>query len=254
MSEFSFILQAGQSKRLLTGGTYCPEDIVISAEEATEIPAYDGDVAVTLQPGESVELATAGKYCEENILVTAEEAEGSVTEQDHTVEDALVTGMLTGEYYNDRVTSIQNYVFSWRSASLSVNFPNVQGLPGYGFYQNTGLKSAKFPGAGWFRSGNTFAYCTALEHLDLGSVHTLLTNACQNAASLTSIVLRRTSAITALQSTAAFTGTPFDNGGTGGKVYVPSALIESYIADANWGVIYGYGTVEFVALEGSEYE
>jgi hypothetical protein len=51
-----------------------------------------------------------------------------------------------------------------------------------------------------------------------------------------------------------FTDTPFASGGTGGTVYVPEALIESYQNATNWSTLYAAGTCTFVAIEGSEYE
>lgn len=38
------------------------------------------------------------------------------------------------------------------------------------------------------------------------------------------------------------------------KVYVPSAFIESYKTATNWKTLYDVDTVEFLAIEGSDYE
>jgi hypothetical protein len=51
-----------------------------------------------------------------------------------------------------------------------------------------------------------------------------------------------------------FGNTPFAVNGTGGTVYVPAALIESYKTATNWVTLYEAGTCNFVAIEGSEYE
>lgn len=71
--------------------------------------------------------------------------------------------------------------------------------------------------------------------------------------SLTTLVLRNDTVVT-LANINAFQDTPFSSGGTGGTVYVPTALIESYQTATNWSTLYAAGTCNFVAIEGSEYE
>jgi hypothetical protein len=71
--------------------------------------------------------------------------------------------------------------------------------------------------------------------------------------SLTTLVLRNDTVVT-LANINAFQGTPFASDGTGGTVYVPAALIESYQTATNWSTLYASGTCNFAAIEGSEYE
>jgi hypothetical protein len=70
---------------------------------------------------------------------------------------------------------------------------------------------------------------------------------------LDTIVLHSTS-MCALGNVNAFDKTPFASNGTGGTVYVPQTLIESYQTATNWSTLYAAGTCNFVAIEGSEYE
>ena len=70
---------------------------------------------------------------------------------------------------------------------------------------------------------------------------------------MTTLVLRNDTVVT-LANINAFQGTPFASGGTGGTVYVPAALIESYQTATNWSTLYASGTCNFAAIEGSEYE
>ena len=60
--------------------------------------------------------------------------------------------------------------------------------------------------------------------------------------------------VTTIATKTAFDGTPFSAGGSGGTVYVKSALIEQYKSATNWAALYEGGSCNFVALEGSEYE
>lgn len=99
-----------------------------------------------------------------------------------------------------------------------------------------------------------FENCSSLPFMDCGSATTINARAFYGCTALTKLVLRRSSAICSLANVNAFTGTPFASGGTGGTIYVPSALISTYQTASNWSTLYGYGTVTFVAIEGSDYE
>lgn len=57
-----------------------------------------------------------------------------------------------------------------------------------------------------------------------------------------------------LQGTSAFANTPFASGGTGGTLWVPSALKSSYLIATNWSTILGYANNQIKAIEGSIYE
>lgn len=46
----------------------------------------------------------------------------------------------------------------------------------------------------------------------------------------------------------------FKQGGLGGKLYVPSTLVETYKTQGGWSTYYGYGTMQILPIEGSEYE
>jgi len=71
---------------------------------------------------------------------------------------------------------------------------------------------------------------------------------------LTTLVIRKTDGPCALTNVNAFTGTPFRSGGTGGTLYVPSALISEYEAATNWSTVLSYTNNSIAAIEGSEYE
>lgn len=223
---------------------------------------------IEVEGGKTVKLPTAGKYCDRNILVTAKGGAGDYTEEDvqnarnegitegiqteQAVTDAILSDKNIGDYVNDRVTELSAYAFGFKASMLSAKFGNVTRVNGYTFASSSAVKSIEIPRLITISSASQFAGCKALERLDLGVVNNI-PNACfSNATVLDTIILRKTS-ITTLANVGAFTGTPFANGGSGGKIYVPSALIEQYKTATNWSVVFGYGTVEFVALEGSEY-
>lgn len=97
--------------------------------------------------------------------------------------------------------------------------------------------------------------CHLLEFCDIGSTAGINGNAFANCYALETLVLRKTASVCTLGSVSAFLNTPMRGyNNLTGKVYVPSALIESYKTATNWATLYNAGTVEFVAIEGSEYE
>lgn len=80
--------------------------------------------------------------------------------------------------------------------------------------------------------------------------------------SLTTIVMRKSDALTALYYGNSLAKTPFDNGGSGGTIYIPKALFDhlgdgsalDYKAATNWSAYDAYGTITWAQLEGSAYE
>ena len=100
----------------------------------------------------------------------------------------------------------------------------------------------------------TAAYaCQQLEFCDIGSTTGIGANAFANCLALDTLVIRKTTLCT-LSNVSAFTNTPLGSGGTGGTVYVPSALISTYQTATNWSTLYSGGTITFAAIEGSDYD
>lgn len=149
------------------------------------------------------------------------------------------------------VTSIDNTAFQ-SCAFTSIDMPNVTTLNGNAFSACKNLVSVNMPKVSQI-NGNTFYNCQKLTVLDMPNVTRLGSNALLRCPNLGTIVLRKAQVCT-LDNVSAFTDTPFASGGTGGTVYVPQALIESYRTATNWSTLYAAGTCNFVAIEGSEYE
>lgn len=126
--------------------------------------------------------------------------------------------------------ALQTQSFKTCRSLVDVNIPKVTGISTYAFQS-----------------------CTSLMLLDLPAVTKIDANAFYGASKLNTIVLRSETVCT-LSSTTAFTSTPFASSGTGGTVYVPSALITQYQQATNWSTLYAAGTCNFAAIEGSEYE
>ena len=178
-------------------------------------------------------------------------ASESNTNQDNL--DWLLSGEGCDYYENDRITNIASYSFYYAKGPKVASFPNVKSIQMGVFRNNTGIEQASFPNA-TSSSNNVFQQATNFKKVDFGSIHTIMSSVFNQATSLNIVILRKTDALVSLANVSAFTGTPFASGGTGGRIYVPQALIEAYKTATNWSVLYGYGNCEFLAIEGSEYE
>lgn len=122
----------------------------------------------------------------------------------------------------------------------------------YAFKGNPVLEEIRTPYSTAWYGGQALANNPNLELLDYGSGSSLsLQN--MNSSALDTIILRSETVVT-LNYEAQLNNTPFKQGGSGGKVYVPTALVETYKTANKWSVFYGYGTMEFMPIEGSEYE
>ena len=94
----------------------------------------------------------------------------------------------------------------------------------------------------------------ALETIDLGNCASIGDMAFQNDSNLQNIIIRRTAGVCQLLSGRVFLYTRFVSGGAGGSIFVPSNLISAYKTASNWATLEGYGVVNWVAIEGSQYE
>lgn len=74
-----------------------------------------------------------------------------------------------------------------------------------------------------------------------------------NSTRMAVLVVRSTS-VASLNSTNAFNGSPFASGHSGGTLYVPQALIETYQNATNWATILAYTNNQIMPIEGSIYE
>lgn len=105
-----------------------------------------------------------------------------------------------------------------------------------------------------FGSTTTANACQHLEVCDIGNAKSIAANTFANCYKLQTLIMRRTS-VTTCANVSAFLNTPLrGRSGLTAKIYVPSALIDSYKAASVWTTINGYGYVEWLSIEGSPYE
>lgn len=123
----------------------------------------------------------------------------------------------------------------------------------YAFLGCSSLKKAEISFVGGSSLPSfTFQDCSQLKEVILECTH--LDGSSMFKASALNILVLKANRVVTIGNINAFNSTPFASGGTGGTVYVPSALIEQYQQATNWSTLYAAGTCNFVAIEGSEYE
>lgn len=105
-----------------------------------------------------------------------------------------------------------------------------------------------------FGSATAANACQKLEVCDIGKAKSIAANTFANCYKLQTLIMRRTS-VTTCANVSAFLNTPLrGRNSLTAKIYVPSSLIDSYKAASVWTTINGYGFVEWLPIEGSEYE
>lgn len=144
----------------------------------------------------------------------------------------------------------------------TLNTPNLTKLKSgyyssstYTFQGCSKLKGVVFPS---FNNNGIDSYvfqnCTALTYADFKDLTKLGGADVFTNTGLNVLVIRRTSGVTTLQGVNNFNSSPFASSGTGGTLYVPSALISSYQSATNWSTLLGYANNSIQAIEGSYYE
>ena len=165
-----------------------------------------------------------------------------------------------------RVTSIGTYAFQRCSSITSIT--SNGGITSISSYAFNGISSApmsltdaRFPNAmissfpQVFGSATAANACLLLTTVDLGSTQAIASSSFTNCQALQTLILRRSTAICTLTNVSAFNITPLSGyNSLTGTVYVPSGLISTYRTATNWSTLYNNGTVNFVAIEGSQYE
>lgn len=164
------------------------------------------------------------------------------------------------------VTSIGQYSFA--SCEAMETFTATGAITTLGTYTFNGasghvmaLREIHMPNLGTsialnlnFGSATAANACQNLEVCDIGKAKSIAANTFANCYKLQTLIMRRTS-VTTLANVSAFLNTPVrGRNSLTAKIYVPEALIDDYKAASNWKTIDGYGFVEWLPIEGSEFE
>lgn len=182
-------------------------------------------------------------------------------EADHSMEDALLSHTLSGEYKNDTAfEDLKPYTFSGNTDLESVDLPNVTG----GVYEHCfshclSLKTVNLPKVERIYDF-AFEYCESLTVLDFPNVHTVSVIAFVFCPLLKAVVLRskeepsfRLSDVEGSTENA-FKGTPIYDDGTG-YFYVPREMISAWqtaCADAELTIGNQFRALEDYTVDGTD--
>ena len=182
-------------------------------------------------------------------------------------------GDYTAEDFGDSTKPEGRVVF----LGAYIGAQNSNSAPLY-FSHRTGITS--FYGPNYNNTANnsgTFSECTNMQYLvlpKLTKIYNNFTSGCTNLLAidilggsitggslqfgnckkLKTFVIRKSDGVCSLGNAGAFTNAPFASTGTGGTLYVPQALIESYQNATNWSTILAYPNNQILPIEGSIYE
>lgn len=171
MSDINITIPGGTSKRLLTKGKRCEDDIVVTAEGGGSVPE---DL--------SAELTEQEELIEELMLTLAIKAAGGGDEVTQSIVNRTITAYADGD-----VTSIGSYAFCGCTKLTEVTIPAVTSTASYAFGSCTAL--TKVVGAIATLGGYTYNGCTKLVDIDTSKLTFIGTYAFQNCSSLGNIDL-----------------------------------------------------------------
>lgn len=160
------------------------------------------------------------------------------------------TGKLIS-YYAPLVATIGKSAFNF-SGIPNADFPEAITV-GDRAFQGTPITYVNLPKITSLGS-SAFNSCKKLTNIDLPSGVAMLKDQLFRACTALTTVILRSPTVVNMQYQSVFQETSFYSGGTGGTVYVPSALIEDYKVATNWSALYKAGSLTFATIEGSEYE
>jgi hypothetical protein len=151
------------------------------------------------------------------------------------------------------VKTIGGNAFDGCKLLTTANFQSLESASNFCFRECANIKGFTFPALTSI-GVSTFYGCISLEIIDFHKLSEITQYAFSGDYNLRTLVLRKSDSICTLSDISAFDKTPFASNGTGGTVYCPQVLIETYQNATNWSTLYAAGTCNFVAIEGSEYE
>lgn len=164
----------------------------------------------------------------ERVKFVGADGMSAVSFMDASVLENLITGTFIDAFYDTQIADIKTKIFD--SAKIGViNMPKVKSIA-YQAFKSCGATEIRFEGLQTV-GGSAFISMVSLTKAVFGEVLSNLSSQAFNACSkLATLVLPYNGVVTlgtdTLKSTAIANGT--------GYVYVPSAQVDSYKADASW--------------------
>lgn len=215
-------------------------DAIRSKTETTgKIPASEFDTRIAgITTGGGTEDLSTPLTAQDNLITIQEsklteiliELQNKASGGSTDIEDGLIERNITGEYINNRITTIGNN--SLRTLPISgLHCENVTSVAGEAVRQCNNLTYVYLPKCTTL-GGYSFGICPLLERVELDSVETIKAYDFYNCPKLTTFIIRTTSKVCSLANVSAFTSSGIANGT--GYVYVNDSLVDSYKSSTNW--------------------
>lgn len=186
-----------------------------------------------------------------------------INENNEALYKALIQRNASGNLVVPGIEILSSRSLSNQPAGVtSIRFPDLVTVWGSYGVANSQFSVAVFEKPLTITSSELLYHCTKLTTVDMNLGAKLGSNyAFEGDSLLTTLILRNTT-LYGLNALNHFNGTPFANGGSGGTIYIPKVLYDhlgdgsssDYQAVTNWSALYGYGTVTWAQIEGSQYE
>lgn len=138
--------------------------------------------------------AKTGKTATMTLSEMVTEIEGISGGGDTSAEDGIIDRTISGEYTNNRVTSVGAQTFRSCSKLTTVDFPNATSIGTYAFYGCSALTSADFPKVTGVAS-SAFSNCSKLTSVNLPAATSIAASAFSSCTALTSLELPKVTSI-----------------------------------------------------------
>lgn len=263
-----------QTKTLQTAGTWMEDDLTLTDVSGGGTGEWTTDGIVTnAEPNGIITLGssitTISSYALYSKPITQISGIGVTTIQTSALQDcrSLVSasfpnlttiqnsGMqdvraLTSFYAPNLTRAEGNALRYWTSYTGAIKCPSLTYL---GNCYGSAFSQIRFPSLTTLNGADNFRNCDGAKVIDCGSVTSIPYESTFTGCNVLEVlILRRTNAITSLGRGSWGTGQKTLYDGTC-KIYVPSALVSTYISATNWSNL-PHASTQFVALEGSPYE
>ncbi len=146
------------------------------------------------------------------------------------IEDGLVMRTLSGDYINNRITTIGTEAL--RSTQITgLHCEEVTSVGGEAIRQCNYLTYIYLPKCVTLQ-GYSVGICPLLERVELNSIENIQAYSFYSCPKLTTLIIRTTTKVCSLANTNAFLSSGIENGT--GFVYVPDDLVDDYKSATNW--------------------
>ena len=248
------------SATLKTGGKYCEDDVTVEyvkpsggGDPYEKLVAVNNNTATSISNSDIATVRDYMFYGNSNLvsvsLPNATEINGGAFYNCTRLSDVSFPNCISAK---------DNAFFGCKALKKisDENFPKFTDI-GKRTFRNTGIEYVVKPKSIMGFGGVCFESCASLKAVDVlswfyqyGNQNLLF----QYCSSFDTFIIRGTT-VNALGNVSYINrGTPFADGGTGGTLYVPQALISDYQNATNWSTILGYSNNQILPIEGSYYE